>query len=80
MWIISFDSFSTEEKQAQIAGLYMPLYGMLLDNMPRIYLKDLYPFTVNTSNQVSLHNIPSVYFNKEFAFFYIFLASITIFP
>nr|XP_010977400.2 dedicator of cytokinesis protein 10 isoform X15 [Camelus dromedarius] len=47
------DRYREPGKQAQIAGLYMPLYGMLLDNMPRIYLKDLYPFTVNTSNQGS---------------------------
>ncbi|EPY83429.1 dedicator of cytokinesis 10 [Camelus ferus] len=47
------DTNKIQGKQAQIAGLYMPLYGMLLDNMPRIYLKDLYPFTVNTSNQGS---------------------------
>lgn len=30
----------------------MPLYGMLLDNMPRIYMKDMFLFNVNTSNQV----------------------------
>ncbi|XP_055254770.1 dedicator of cytokinesis protein 10 [Moschus berezovskii] len=47
------DRYREPEKQAQIASLYMPLYGMLLDNMPRIYLKDLYPFTINTSNQGS---------------------------
>uniref|UniRef100_A0A8C2V7T6 Dedicator of cytokinesis 10 n=1 Tax=Chinchilla lanigera TaxID=34839 RepID=A0A8C2V7T6_CHILA len=47
------DRYRETRKQAQIASLYMPLYGMLLDNMPRIYLKDLYPFTVNTSNQGS---------------------------
>ncbi|XP_006890382.1 PREDICTED: dedicator of cytokinesis protein 10 [Elephantulus edwardii] len=47
------DRYQEPEKQAQIASLYMPLYGMLLDNMPRIYLKDLYPFTFNTSNQGS---------------------------
>uniref|UniRef100_A0A286XFM1 Dedicator of cytokinesis 10 n=1 Tax=Cavia porcellus TaxID=10141 RepID=A0A286XFM1_CAVPO len=47
------DRYREARKQAQIASLYMPLYGMLLDNMPRIYLKDLYPFTVNTSNQGS---------------------------
>uniref|UniRef100_A0A8C3USM4 Dedicator of cytokinesis 10 n=1 Tax=Catharus ustulatus TaxID=91951 RepID=A0A8C3USM4_CATUS len=39
-------------KQAQIANLYMPLYGMLLDNMPRIYMKDMFLFNINTSNQV----------------------------
>lgn len=42
----------------------MPLYGMLLDNMPRIYLKDLYPFTINTSNQVRLHEISNVHLNN----------------
>ncbi|XP_055976893.1 dedicator of cytokinesis protein 10 isoform X8 [Sorex fumeus] len=47
------DRYREPAKQAQIASLYMPLYGMLLDNMPRIYLKDLYPFIVNTSNQGS---------------------------
>nr|XP_045002717.1 dedicator of cytokinesis protein 10 isoform X10 [Jaculus jaculus] len=47
------DRYREPRKQARIASLYMPLYGMLLDNMPRIYLKDLYPFTVNTSNQGS---------------------------
>ncbi|XP_023595875.1 dedicator of cytokinesis protein 10 isoform X4 [Trichechus manatus latirostris] len=47
------DRYKEPEKHSQIASLYMPLYGMLLDNMPRIYLKDLYPFAVNTSNQGS---------------------------
>ncbi|CAO2625166.1 Dedicator of cytokinesis protein 10 [Lemmus lemmus] len=47
------DRYREPRKQAQIASLYMPLYGMLLDNMPRIYLKDLFPFTMNTSNQGS---------------------------
>lgn len=52
----------------------MPLYGMLLDNMPRIYLKDLYPFTVNTSNQVRLHNKSHFDVNKEFVFLKLFFA------
>ncbi|XP_038604845.1 dedicator of cytokinesis protein 10 isoform X3 [Tachyglossus aculeatus] len=47
------DRYSETEKQAQIATLYMPVYGIILDNMPRIYMKDLFPFTVNTSNQGS---------------------------
>uniref|UniRef100_A0A673SLR3 Dedicator of cytokinesis 10 n=1 Tax=Suricata suricatta TaxID=37032 RepID=A0A673SLR3_SURSU len=53
------DRYREPGKQAQIASLYMPLYGMLLDNMPRIYLKDLYPFTVNTSNQGSRDDLSS---------------------
>lgn len=31
----------------------MPLYGMLLDNMPRIYMKEMFLFNINTSNQVN---------------------------
>ncbi|KAM9315606.1 dedicator of cytokinesis protein 10 [Gastrophryne carolinensis] len=47
------DRYADKEKQAQIAILYLPLYGILLDNMPRIFMKDFFPFTVNTSNQGS---------------------------
>uniref|UniRef100_A0A8D2L617 Dedicator of cytokinesis 10 n=1 Tax=Varanus komodoensis TaxID=61221 RepID=A0A8D2L617_VARKO len=51
----SFDDRYAEpvRKQAKIANLYMPLYGMLLDNMPRIYMKDMFLFNMNTSNQGS---------------------------
>uniref|UniRef100_A0A8C3I2T8 Dedicator of cytokinesis 10 n=1 Tax=Chrysemys picta bellii TaxID=8478 RepID=A0A8C3I2T8_CHRPI len=45
------DRYADQDKQAQIANLYMPLYGMLLDNLPRIYMKDIFPFNINTSNQ-----------------------------
>uniref|UniRef100_A0A8B9W0D4 Dedicator of cytokinesis 10 n=1 Tax=Anas zonorhyncha TaxID=75864 RepID=A0A8B9W0D4_9AVES len=48
------DRYAEPAKQAQIANLYMPLYGMLLDNMPRIYMKDMFLFNINTSNQVIL--------------------------
>ncbi|XP_030431081.1 dedicator of cytokinesis protein 10 isoform X11 [Gopherus evgoodei] len=47
------DRYADQDKQAQIANLYMPLYGMLLDNLPRIYMKDIFPFNINTSNQGS---------------------------
>ncbi|XP_012583037.1 PREDICTED: dedicator of cytokinesis protein 10 isoform X2 [Condylura cristata] len=47
------DRYREPEKKAQVASLYMPLYGMLLDNMPRISMRDVYPFTINTSNQGS---------------------------
>uniref|UniRef100_A0A8C3LWB2 Dedicator of cytokinesis 10 n=1 Tax=Chrysolophus pictus TaxID=9089 RepID=A0A8C3LWB2_CHRPC len=46
------DRYAEPAKQAQIANLYMPLYGMLLDNMPRIYMKDMFLFNINTSNQI----------------------------
>ncbi|XP_040205066.1 dedicator of cytokinesis protein 10 isoform X8 [Rana temporaria] len=56
----SFDNrYSDKEKQAQIAVLFLPLYGILLDNMPRIFMKDFFPFTVNTSNQGSRDDLSS---------------------
>ncbi|XP_075426230.1 dedicator of cytokinesis protein 10 isoform X4 [Ascaphus truei] len=45
--------YAEKGKQAQIALLYLPLYGLLLDNMPRILMKECFPFTMNTSNQGS---------------------------
>ncbi|XP_044146239.1 dedicator of cytokinesis protein 10 isoform X1 [Bufo gargarizans] len=47
------DRYTKKEKQAQIAILYLPLYGILLDNMARIFMKDFFPFSINTSNQGS---------------------------
>ncbi|XP_063298579.1 dedicator of cytokinesis protein 10 isoform X2 [Pelobates fuscus] len=47
------DRYADKEKQAQIAILYLPLYGLLLDNMPRIFMKYFFPFGINTSNQGS---------------------------
>ncbi|XP_029471532.1 dedicator of cytokinesis protein 10 isoform X2 [Rhinatrema bivittatum] len=47
------DRYVDQQKQAQIATLYLPLYGMLLDNLPRIFMKEIFPFNVNTSNQGS---------------------------
>nr|XP_014342168.1 PREDICTED: dedicator of cytokinesis protein 10 [Latimeria chalumnae] len=50
----SFDDRYTEKsRQTKIASLYLPLYGILLDNMPRIFMRDIYPFNVNSSNQGS---------------------------
>ncbi|XP_074859911.1 dedicator of cytokinesis protein 10 isoform X1 [Carettochelys insculpta] len=57
----SFDNrYASQEKQAQIANLYLPLYGMLLDNLPRIYMKDMFIFNMNTSNQGSRDDLSTV--------------------
>lgn len=42
-----------QEKQAKIASLYLPLYGLILDNMPRFFLRDLFPIYFTSSDQVS---------------------------
>uniref|UniRef100_A0A669BPK5 Dedicator of cytokinesis 10 n=1 Tax=Oreochromis niloticus TaxID=8128 RepID=A0A669BPK5_ORENI len=44
--------YATKEKQARIASLYLPLYGLILDNMPRFFLRDLFPIYFTTSDQV----------------------------
>uniref|UniRef100_A0A3B1IL37 Dedicator of cytokinesis 10 n=1 Tax=Astyanax mexicanus TaxID=7994 RepID=A0A3B1IL37_ASTMX len=44
---------SRYEKQARIASLYLPLYGLILDNMPRFFLRDLFPIYLTSSDQGS---------------------------
>lgn len=41
-----------QEKQARIASLYLPLYGLILDNMPRFFLRDIIPIFFTSSDQV----------------------------
>lgn len=41
-----------QEKQARIASLYLPLYGLILDNMPRFFLRELFPICFTSSDQV----------------------------
>uniref|UniRef100_A0A3B4BV29 Dedicator of cytokinesis 10 n=1 Tax=Pygocentrus nattereri TaxID=42514 RepID=A0A3B4BV29_PYGNA len=50
----SLDSrYATKDKQAKIASLYLPLYGLILDNMPRFFLRDLFPIYLTSSDQGS---------------------------
>ncbi|XP_051718054.1 dedicator of cytokinesis protein 10 isoform X2 [Ctenopharyngodon idella] len=50
----SLDSrYAIKEKQARIASLYLPLYGLILDNMPRFFLRDLFPICLTASDQGS---------------------------
>ncbi|XP_048121267.1 dedicator of cytokinesis protein 10 isoform X9 [Alosa alosa] len=50
----SLDSrYALKEKQARIASLYLPLYGLILDNMPRFFLRELFPIYFNSSDQGS---------------------------
>ncbi|KAM9318239.1 dedicator of cytokinesis protein 10 isoform 3-T3 [Pholidichthys leucotaenia] len=45
--------YATKEKQARIASLYLPLYGLILDNMPRFFLRDPFPLYFTSSDQGS---------------------------
>uniref|UniRef100_A0A3Q2P1E8 Dedicator of cytokinesis 10 n=1 Tax=Fundulus heteroclitus TaxID=8078 RepID=A0A3Q2P1E8_FUNHE len=48
---------SRYEKQARIASLYLPLYGLILDNMPRFFLRDLFPLYFTSSDQGSRDDV-----------------------
>ncbi|XP_059826473.1 dedicator of cytokinesis protein 9 isoform X2 [Hypanus sabinus] len=41
------DRYMTKGQQARIATLYLPLFGLLLDNVQRINVKDCSPFPIN---------------------------------
>ncbi|XP_018588078.1 dedicator of cytokinesis protein 10 isoform X3 [Scleropages formosus] len=45
--------YATREKQAKIAFLYLPLYGLILDNMPRFFIRDIFPPYFHPSDQDS---------------------------
>uniref|UniRef100_A0A4W5LFS5 Dedicator of cytokinesis 10 n=1 Tax=Hucho hucho TaxID=62062 RepID=A0A4W5LFS5_9TELE len=45
--------YAMKDKQARIASLYLPLYGLILDNMPRFFLRDLFPIYFTSSDQGS---------------------------
>ncbi|XP_038615031.1 dedicator of cytokinesis protein 9 isoform X17 [Tachyglossus aculeatus] len=43
------DRYSSRSHQARIATLYLPLFGLLIENVQRINVKDVSPFPVNPS-------------------------------
>ncbi|KAJ8280350.1 hypothetical protein GJAV_G00053510 [Gymnothorax javanicus] len=45
--------YAHKDKEARIAALYLPLYGLILDNMPRFFLRDLFPVCFASSDQGS---------------------------
>uniref|UniRef100_A0A3P8W727 Dedicator of cytokinesis 10 n=1 Tax=Cynoglossus semilaevis TaxID=244447 RepID=A0A3P8W727_CYNSE len=48
---------SRYEKQARISSLYLPLYGFILDNMPRFFLRDCFPIYFTCSDQGSRDDV-----------------------
>ncbi|XP_016083916.2 dedicator of cytokinesis protein 9 isoform X18 [Ornithorhynchus anatinus] len=44
------DRYSSRSHQARIATLYLPLFGLLIENVQRINVKDVSPFPVNASS------------------------------
>ncbi|KAF4801525.1 hypothetical protein TURU_033755 [Turdus rufiventris] len=44
------DRYATRGHQARIATMYLPLFGLLIENVQRINVKDVSPFPVNPSS------------------------------
>ncbi|XP_068124065.1 dedicator of cytokinesis protein 9 isoform X4 [Hyperolius riggenbachi] len=44
------DRYSSRSQQARIATLYLPLFGLLIENVQRINVKDTSPFPVTQNN------------------------------
>ncbi|XP_069061270.1 dedicator of cytokinesis protein 9 isoform X2 [Pleurodeles waltl] len=44
------DRYSSRSQQARIATLYLPLFGLLIENVQRINVKEVSPFPANLSN------------------------------
>ncbi|XP_074819044.1 dedicator of cytokinesis protein 9 isoform X7 [Natator depressus] len=44
------DRYASRSHQARIATLYLPVFGLLLENVQRINVKDVSPFPVNPSS------------------------------
>uniref|UniRef100_A0A8C9SV68 Dedicator of cytokinesis 9 n=1 Tax=Scleropages formosus TaxID=113540 RepID=A0A8C9SV68_SCLFO len=48
------DRYASKNQQARLVTLYLPLFGLLQENVQRLNVKDVSPFGVNHSNNVSL--------------------------
>ncbi|KAM9038084.1 dedicator of cytokinesis protein 9 isoform 2-T2 [Sarcophilus harrisii] len=46
------DRYASRSHQGRIATLYLPLFGLLIENVQRINVKDVSPFPVNPSTNV----------------------------
>lgn len=46
------DLIAFQSQQARLATLYLPLFGLLQENVNRLNVKEVSPFTVNHSNNV----------------------------
>ncbi|XP_063130099.1 dedicator of cytokinesis protein 9 isoform X42 [Rattus norvegicus] len=47
------DRYTSRSHQARIATLYLPLFGLLIENVQRINVRDVSPFPVNPGSQIS---------------------------
>uniref|UniRef100_A0A6Q2Z760 Dedicator of cytokinesis 9 n=1 Tax=Esox lucius TaxID=8010 RepID=A0A6Q2Z760_ESOLU len=48
------DRYTSKSQQARLATLYLPLFGLLQENVHRLNVKEVSPFPINHSNNVRL--------------------------
>uniref|UniRef100_A0A803Y204 Dedicator of cytokinesis 9 n=1 Tax=Meleagris gallopavo TaxID=9103 RepID=A0A803Y204_MELGA len=53
------DRYASRVHQARIATMYLPLFGLLIENVQRINVKDVSPFPVNPSSNDDGLNLPT---------------------
>uniref|UniRef100_A0AAQ4QT79 Dedicator of cytokinesis 9 n=1 Tax=Gasterosteus aculeatus aculeatus TaxID=481459 RepID=A0AAQ4QT79_GASAC len=54
----TFDErYTSKSQQARLATLYFPLFGLLQENVNRLNVKEVSPFTVNHSNNVRVEDL-----------------------
>uniref|UniRef100_A0A8C3N0W6 Uncharacterized protein n=1 Tax=Geospiza parvula TaxID=87175 RepID=A0A8C3N0W6_GEOPR len=53
------DRYATRGHQARIATMYLPLFGLLIENVQRINVKDVSPFPVNPSSNDDAPSLPT---------------------
>uniref|UniRef100_A0A668A884 Dedicator of cytokinesis 9 n=1 Tax=Myripristis murdjan TaxID=586833 RepID=A0A668A884_9TELE len=46
------DRYTSKSQQARLATLYLPLFGLLQENVNRLNVKEVSPFSINHSNNV----------------------------
>ncbi|XP_030874329.1 dedicator of cytokinesis protein 9 [Leptonychotes weddellii] len=53
------DRYASRSHQARIATLYLPLFGLLIENVQRINVRDVSPFPVNPGSTVKEDSLPA---------------------
>ncbi|XP_047576243.1 dedicator of cytokinesis protein 9 isoform X10 [Lutra lutra] len=53
------DRYASRSHQARIATLYLPLFGLLIENVQRINVRDVSPFPVNPGSTMKEDSLPA---------------------
>uniref|UniRef100_A0A672JQW8 Dedicator of cytokinesis 9 n=1 Tax=Salarias fasciatus TaxID=181472 RepID=A0A672JQW8_SALFA len=61
------DRYTSKSQQARLATLYLPLFGLLQENVNRLNVKEVTPFPVNHTNNVRDHRLDNICLTGLFA-------------